>query len=89
MRARGDGQRNAGGGLADFPFVDYLDPSDALWCDPAEVLVDRSSDAPIAAPGRCKLVSRARPGRRPQFGRRAVAERHLPVYHRLRESVYA
>ncbi len=46
------------------PFVDYLDPSDALWCDPAEVIVDRSGYAPIAAAGRCKLTSRAWPSRR-------------------------
>ena len=46
------------------PFVDYLDPSDALWCDPADSSSIAASDAPIAAAGRCKPSSRARPCRR-------------------------
>jgi glycosyltransferase-like protein len=71
------------------PFVDYLDPSDALWCDPA----DSSS---IAAAMRQSLrpdVANAFRARGPlvaaRFGWRDVAERHLPVYRRLREPVHA
>ena len=71
------------------PFVDYLDPSDALWCDPA----DSSS---IAAAMRQSLrpdVANSFRARGPlvaaRFGWRDVAERHLPVYRRLREPVHA
>jgi len=71
------------------PFVDYLDPSDALWCDPA----DSSS---IAAAMRQSLrpeVANALRARGPlvaaRFGWGDVAERHLPVYRRLRESAHA
>jgi glycosyltransferase-like protein len=71
------------------PFVDYLDPSDALWCHPS----DSSS---IAAAMRQSLhsdVSTSLRARGPvvaaRFGWRDVAERHLPVYRRLREPVHA
>jgi glycosyltransferase-like protein len=71
------------------PFVDYLDPSDALWCDPAD-------SASIAAAMRQSLRSdvasclRTRgPIVAARFGWRDVAERHLPVYRRLREPVHA
>jgi glycosyltransferase-like protein len=71
------------------PFVDYLDPSDALWCDPS----DSSS---IAAAMRQSLrpdVASSLRARGPlvaaRFGWREVAERHLPVYRRLREPVHA
>ena len=71
------------------PFVDYLDPSDALWCDP----MDSSS---IAAAMRQSLrpdVANSFRARGPlvaaRFGWREVAERHLPVYRRLREPVHA
>ena len=71
------------------PFVDYLDPSDALWCDPA----DSSS---IAAAMRQSLrpdVANSLRARGPvvaaRFGWRDVAERHLPVYRRLREPAHA
>ena len=71
------------------PFVDYLDPSDALWCDPT----DSSS---IAAAMRQSLrpdvanYFRARgPLVAARFGWREVAERHLAVYRRLREPVHA
>jgi glycosyltransferase-like protein len=71
------------------PFVDYLDPPDTLWCDPA----DWSS---IAAAMRQSLrpdIANSFRGRGPlvaaRFGWRGVAERHLPVYRRLREPVHA
>jgi glycosyltransferase-like protein len=71
------------------PFVDYLDPSDALWCDPAE-------SSSIAAAMRQSLrpdVASSLRARGPlvaaRFGWREVAERHLPVYRRLREPVHA
>ena len=71
------------------PFVDYLDPSDALWCDP-------SNSSSIAAAMRQSLrpdVASALRARGPavaaRFGWQDVAERHLPVYRRLREPVHA
>jgi glycosyltransferase-like protein len=71
------------------PFVDYLDSSDALWCDPAD-------SASIAAAMRQSLRSdvasclRTRgPIVAARFGWREVADRHLPVYRRLREPVHA
>jgi glycosyltransferase-like protein len=71
------------------PFVDYLDPSDALWCDPAE-------SSSIAGAMRQSLradVAKSLRARGPvvaaRFGWRDVAERHLPVYRRLREPVHA
>jgi glycosyltransferase-like protein len=71
------------------PFVDYLDPPDALWCDPVD-------SASIAAAMRQSLrldVANSLRARGPvvvaRFGWRGVAERHLPVYRRLRETVHA
>ena len=71
------------------PFVDYLDPCDALWCDPT----DSSS---IAAAMRQSLrpdVASSLRARGPlvaaRFGWREVAERNLAVYRRLREPVHA
>jgi glycosyltransferase involved in cell wall biosynthesis len=70
-------------------FVDYLDPPDALWCDPVD-------SASIAAAMRQSLrldVANSLRARGPvvaaRFGWRGVAERHLPVYRRLRETVHA
>jgi glycosyltransferase-like protein len=71
------------------PFVDYLDPSDALWCDPAEsssiaAAMRQSLRPDVASSLRARgLLVAAR------FGWREVAERHLPVYRRLREPVHA
>jgi glycosyltransferase-like protein len=71
------------------PFVDYLDPSDALWCDPA----DSSSIAGAMRQSLRPEVANALRARGPlvaaRFGWRDVAERHLPVYRRLREPVHA
>jgi glycosyltransferase-like protein len=71
------------------PFVDYLDPSDALWCDPA----DSSSIAGAMRQSLRTDVANALRIRGPvvaaRFGWRDVAERHLPVYRRLREPVHA
>jgi glycosyltransferase-like protein len=71
------------------PFVDYLDPSDALWCDPAE-------SSSIAGAMRQSLrvdVADSLRARGPvvaaRFGWLDVAERHLPVYRRLRKPVHA
>jgi glycosyltransferase-like protein len=71
------------------PFVDYLDPSDALWCDPA----DSSSIASAMRQSLHSDVANSLRARGPvvaaRFGWREVAERHLPVYRRLREPVHA
>jgi glycosyltransferase involved in cell wall biosynthesis len=71
------------------PFVDYLDPSDALWCDPSDsssiaAAMRQSLRSEVANRLRARgLVVAAR------FGWRDVAERHLPVYRRLPEPVHA
>jgi glycosyltransferase-like protein len=71
------------------PFVDYLDPPDALWCDPA----DSSSIAGAMRQSLRSDVANSLRTRGPvvaaRFGWRDVAERHLPVYRRLREPVHA
>ncbi len=71
------------------PFVDYLHSCDSLWCDPA----DSSSIASAMRQSlRPDVASRLRvrgPVVAAQFGWRDVAERHLPVYRRLREPVHA
>jgi glycosyltransferase-like protein len=71
------------------PFVDYLDPSDALWCDP----MDSSSIAAAMRQSLRSEVANALRARGPlvaaRFTWRDVAERHLPVYRRLREPVHA
>jgi glycosyltransferase-like protein len=71
------------------PFVDYLDPADALWCDPA----DSSSIASAMRQSLHSGVSSSLRVRGPtvaaRFGWGEVAERHLPVYRRLREPVHA
>jgi glycosyltransferase-like protein len=71
------------------PFVDYLDPSDALWCDPAD---SSSIAAAMRQSLRPDVANRLRargPVVATRFGWRDVAERHLPVYRRLREPVHA
>jgi glycosyltransferase-like protein len=71
------------------PFVDYLDPSDALWCDPT----DSSSVVGAMRQSLRREVANSLRARGPvvaaRFGWREVAERHLPVYRRLREPVHA
>ncbi len=71
------------------PFVDYLDPSDALWCDPADSssiagAMRQSLRADVAS-----LLRTRGPVVAARFGWRDVAERHLPVYRRMREPVHA
>jgi glycosyltransferase-like protein len=71
------------------PFVDYLEPSDALWCDPS----DSSSIAGAMRQSLRPDVANSLRARGPvvatRFGWREVAARHLPVYRRLREPVHA
>ena len=67
------------------PFVDYLGPQDALWCDPYD---PRS----IADATRSALVANFRthgPDVAARFSWGAVARRHLPAYAALMESVNA
>ena len=71
------------------PFVDYLDPSDALWCDPA----DSSSIAGAMRQSLRPDVANSLRARGPvvaaRFGWRGSRRAHLPVYRRLRETVHA
>jgi len=67
------------------PFVDYLGPEDALWCDP----YDPDS---IAAATRAALSANFRkcgPEVAARFPWGPVAERHLPTYAALAENVNA
>ncbi len=67
------------------PFVGYLAPQDALWCDPINV----QTIADAMALALCDDVARNLRARGPvvaaQFGWRAVAEAHEPQYRRLLE----
>ena len=71
------------------PFVDYLDPSDALWCDPAESSSIAAAMRQSLRPDVASSLRARGPVVAARFGWRDVAERHLPVYRRLREPVHA
>jgi glycosyltransferase-like protein len=71
------------------PFIDYLDQSDALWCDPAESSSIASAMRQSLRPDVANRLRAHGPVVAAQFGWRDVAERHLPVYRRLREPVHA
>ena len=67
------------------PFVGYLRSGEAHWCDP-------TSASSVAAAMRTALRAGAPafgPSAAARFPWRAVAERHLPVYERLREPAHA
>ena len=71
------------------PFVDYLDPSDALWCDPADSSSIAAAMRQSLRPDVASSLRTRGPLVAARFGWREVAERHLPVYRRLREPVHA
>ena len=71
------------------PFVDYLDPSDALWCDPADASSIAGAMRQSLRPDVANCLRTRGPIVVARFGWREVAERHLPVYRRLREPVHA
>jgi glycosyltransferase-like protein len=71
------------------PFVDYLDPSDALWCDPADSSSIAAAMRQSLRPDAANSFRARGPLVATRFGWREVAERHLPVYRRLREPVHA
>jgi glycosyltransferase-like protein len=71
------------------PFVDYLDPSEALWCDPADSSSIASAMRQSLRPDVANRLRAGGPVVAARFGWRDVAERHLPVYRRLREPVHA
>jgi glycosyltransferase-like protein len=66
------------------PFVGYLKPGEAHWCDP-------SAPSSIAAAMRAALRSDARDGPRAaaRFPWSCVAKAHLPVYERIGEPAHA
>ena len=67
------------------PFIDYLDPMDALWCDPHD-------PHSIADATRAALSANFRtrgPEVAARFSWAAVAKRHFPTYAALTESVNA
>jgi glycosyltransferase involved in cell wall biosynthesis len=67
------------------PFVDYLDPQDAVWCDPYDP--HSIAEATLTALG-ANFGIRG-PGVAACFSWAAVARRHLPAYAALMESVNA
>jgi glycosyltransferase-like protein len=71
------------------PFVDYLDRSDALWCDPADSSSIAGAMRQSLRPDVASSLRARSPVVAARFGWREVAERHLPVYRRLREPVHA
>ena len=71
------------------PFIDYLDSSDALWCDPADASSIASAMRQSLRPDVASSLRARGPVVAARFGWREVAERHLPVYRRLREPVHA
>ncbi len=71
------------------PFVDYLGPSDALWCDPADLSSIAGAMRQSLRPDVANALRARGPLVAARFGWRDVAERHLPVYRRLREPVHA
>ncbi len=71
------------------PFVDYLDPSDALWCDPANSSSIATAMRQSLRPDVASSLRARGPVVAARFDWRGVAERHLPVYRRLREPVHA
>lgn len=67
------------------PFVSYLSPEDAIWCDPLNVTTIADAMALALRP---ELVERLRgngPNVAARFGWRAVAEMHVPQYQQLLE----
>ena len=71
------------------PFVSYLEPSDAIWCDPLNVTTIADAMALSFKP---ELAGRLRsngPDVAARFGWRAVAEAHEPQYRRLLEVAHA
>ena len=71
------------------PFVDYLDPSDALWCDPDDSTSIAGAMRQSLRPDVANSLRARGPLVAARFGWREVAERHLRVYRRLREPVHA
>lgn len=67
------------------PFVDYLDPQDAAWCDPCDP--HSIADATLTALG-ANFGTRG-PDVAARFSWAAVARRCLPAYEALTESVNA
>ena len=63
LRARGDGQRNAGRRVADRPLCRLSRSIRRALVRSVRFVIDRSGHAPIAAVGRCKLALGARPDR--------------------------
>jgi glycosyltransferase-like protein len=70
------------------PFVDYLDPSDALWCDPGDSTSIAGAMRQSLRPDVANSLRARGPVVAARFGWREVAERHLPVYRRLREKLW-
>jgi len=71
------------------PFVDYLDPSDALWCDPNDSSSIAAAMRQSLRPDVASSLRAGGPLVAARFAWRDVAERHLPVYRRLPEPVHA
>lgn len=71
------------------PFVEYLEPSDALWCDPADASSIAAAMRQSLRPDVANSLRARGPVVAARCGWRGVAERHLPVYRRLLEPAHA
>ena len=68
------------------PFLSYLEPDDAIWCDPLSPAHDRRRDGACSERGfRAGLSGSAARGVAARFDWRSVALAHEPQYRRLLE----
>jgi glycosyltransferase-like protein len=71
------------------PFVSYLSPGDAIWCDPLNVTTIADAMALAIRPEFAERLRSHGPNVAAGFGWRAVAEAHEPQYQQLLEVAHA
>jgi glycosyltransferase-like protein len=71
------------------PFVGYLSPDDAIWCDPLNVTTIADAMALALRPEFAERLRSHGPNVAARFGWRAVAEAHEPQYQQLLEVAHA
>ncbi len=71
------------------PFTEYLEPDDAIWCDPANpASIAEAMVVSLMPPVRQSLTRRGRK-RAALHGWDRVAAAHIPSYQLLKEAAYA
>jgi glycosyltransferase-like protein len=71
------------------PFVSYLMPDDAIWCDPLNVTTIADAMALALKPEFVERLRSNGPNVAARFGWRAVAQAHEPQYQKLLEVAHA